>query len=291
MGFDRTTEVAGLMNHLWLTLFSRADLKEQLGLKYISHTMDDYSSWYLWLDECRGVYKLELQGAQTIEGYDWLAEFVIKYYPSREEEVYRTLSILERMCRDSKVFHNHPAEGPPSCACHGHSSETDDNRFKDLSQGTGIPSCRYKTDIPTDFFYAGDLVLAFKDHVGSLVKLKSQTSWHITMTEDYEVLDSEGNSRAILHKGEVDRDYPGFTISHLLYDNFVKSLALFHGYTVKEMAVCKGQGIRFYSDGTSLTTEGTPNIQRIIVQAELRYQPEERLVPLLDEDLADLYQT
>ena len=119
MVMDKTTEVAGLMNHLWLTLFSTEQLKANAGLKYISHTYDQYSSWYLWLDNSPGVFKLELRGAHEIEGYDWLAEFLIKYYPSESEEAFNKLSILEKICRQGEVFSGHPAEGPTGCSCHG----------------------------------------------------------------------------------------------------------------------------------------------------------------------------
>jgi hypothetical protein len=271
MGFDRTTEVAGLMNHMWLTLFSEDRHKKQLGLKYISHTWNRFSSWYLWLEDCRGVYELELQGAQKIEKYDWLAEFVIKYYPSIEEGCYHKLSVLERMCRQSEVFHNHPADGPLGCSCHGGSSETERGRFEDLSRGTGIPSYRYNEVIPPDFFYAGNLVLAFKADSGSLMKLKSQTNWRVTMTQDREVLDSQGNVLATFHKGEVDRDYPGFELCQHFFERFITSWILFHGYTLKEVSVCEGIGARFYSDGTALTKEPAMDIQRIYAQAVLGY--------------------
>jgi hypothetical protein len=275
MGFDKTTEVAGLLNHFWLVMFTDAHLKEQAGLKYISHTWDDHPSWYLWLQECPGVYEVELQGAQAAEDCDWVAEFIIKYYPSLEEDVYHNLSILERMCRESEVFHNQPSEGPPGCSCHGHSLETDHGRFQDLTQGTGVPSHRCKTDIPPDFFYAGNLVLAFKEHASSLVKLKSLTRWSVTMTEDYEVLDYNGNTCAILHKGEVDRDYPGFALSNILYEHFVKGWGLFHSYPIKDRTICEGPGVRFYSDGKSLTKASALEIHRTIVQTEFKYQPKE----------------
>ncbi|HUK99758.1 MAG TPA: hypothetical protein VLX29_02765, partial [Nitrospirota bacterium] len=234
MAIDRTTEVAGVLNHMWLALFSEDRYKEQLGLKYISHTWDGHSSWYLWLDGCRGVYELELHGAQKLEGYDWLAEFVIKYYPCKEEDTYKKLSKLEQICRESEAFANHPAEGPPDCSCHGLSSEAKSSRFDDLSHGTGIPSYRYNDVIPPDFFYAGKLVLALKSDGGSFVKLKTQTSWHVTMMHDYKVLDSQGNVLAMLHKGEVDRDYPGFSLCNFFFERFTKGWALFYGYTVKD---------------------------------------------------------
>jgi hypothetical protein len=285
MVVDRTTEVAGLMNHLWLTVFSSERLKVKSGLKYISHTWDDYSSWYLWPDESHGVYKLELLGAQNIEGYDWLAEFIIKYYPATGEDAFHKLSGLERICRQSEVFNNHPAEGPPGCSCHGHSTEHETSRFRDLSHGTGIPSFQYKSIVPPDFFYAGNLVLAFKENEGSILKLKSQTSWHITMSEDFSALDGEGNTLAVLKKNEVDRDYPGFALSHFLYEIIINNWTAFHDYTFSEFSTFRSPGVRFLSSGTSLIKESSPEIERIIMQAELRYQTEKKLAPIPDEDM------
>jgi hypothetical protein len=282
---DRTIEVAGLMNHFWLTLFSTEQLKVKSGLKYISHTYDEHSSWYLWLDHCPGVYKLELQGAQKIEGYDWLAEFLIKYYPSRSEEAFHKLSILEKICRESKVFDTHPAEGPPGCSCHGHSSENNTRRFGDLLHGTGVPSFQFKKNIPPDFFYAGNMVLAFREKTGSIMKLKSQTSWHVSMVDDFKVTDAEGNHLAILNKGEVDRDYPGFALCNILFENILRNWTLFHGYPVKESAVYKGPGVRFLSNGTSLTKQVVPDIDKIIAHVELRHHKDKKLAHIPDEDM------
>jgi len=274
---------------MWLNLFSNESLKKQVGLRYISHMWSDYPSWYLWLNDCQGVYKLELQAAQKIEDYDWLAEFTIKYYPSKEEDAYNGLSILEKLCRESEVFDSHPAEGHGSCPCHSLQSEVSGDRFKDLSHGTGVPSHRYSDIIPADFFYAGHLFVAFKEGTGSLIRVKSQTKWQITMTEDFAAADHRGDAIAVLKKGEIDRNYPGFEICNFFYRRFTRSWALFNQYSHHQERVWKGDGLNFFSDGQSLWPKPSLDIQKIITQTALRFRPEDILPSLADEDIAYMY--
>ncbi len=134
------------------------------------------------------------------------------------------------------------------------------------------------------------MVLAFNDKVGSIAKLKSQTSWHVAMSEDYKVMDIEGKLLAILHKGAVDRDYPGFALSSILFENIITSLTLFHGYPVKKSAVYNGPGLLFLSNGTSLTAHAAPDITKIIAQVELRHDKDKKLAFIPDEDLEGTYQ-
>ena len=82
---DRMTQASGVMNHYWVVLFSNDALREAAGLRYISHMVDERPYWYLWHAGCAGVYELDLLGAQAIDGYDWLAEFAVRYYPGTKD--------------------------------------------------------------------------------------------------------------------------------------------------------------------------------------------------------------
>ena len=104
---DKTEEAVGFINNCWLAIISDTLLKEESGLKYISYMDDNNPYWHLWFADCAGVYKCELLGAQAVEGYDWLAEFTVKYYPIDTEIAYKGLSILEKACRAGNMFNTH----------------------------------------------------------------------------------------------------------------------------------------------------------------------------------------
>lgn len=274
------------MNHFWFTVLSENILKKQSGLKYISHAWHHDPFWYLWFDDRSGVYKMELQNARTLEGYDWQADFIIKYYPTEKESCYSGLSSLEKFYRQSDVFHTRPAEGM-SCPCHD--LDQAGERFADLRHGTGIPAFKYIDLLPTDFFFAGHLFMAYKEGSGSIVRVKSQTSWRITMTEDSAMVNHNGDSSALLKKGEIDRDYAGFEICDFLYRRLVGSWMLFNQYSHHQDHIWKGEGVSFLSDGKNLFLFPSSDIQKIIVQSELRHRAEEKLVSLPDVDTMGMY--
>jgi len=278
---DRIAEAVGWLNHFWLTTLSDTSLKEKARLKYVSHMWDNCRPyWYLWYNNCLGVYKMELYRAETSEGYDWLAEFTIKYYPSQTEFLFNGLSTLEKLCRNSEMFHTLPTEGACSCPCHGISHTGQDSRFPDLSQSTGTPSFKFNEIIPADFFYVGNMFTAFNSHEGSLVQLKSLTNWRTTLTEDFALTDDNGDILTVLKKGEVDKDYPCYAISYSFYHRFVKNWALVHNYEFQHESLCKTDGLTFYSNGYSVTPEPSSEIQKIVVQSELKFKRKEYPAPL-----------
>jgi hypothetical protein len=285
---DKTIQVAGLMNHFWLVLFSEDALRQAAGLKYISHMIGDRPYWYLWHAAHAGVYELDLLGAQAIDGFDWLAEFVIKYYPDKDEPSYEGLSFLENICRASDIFQTPPSAGG-GCPCHSLSHNHEENRFTDLAESTGAPPYARRGIIPPDLFYAGHLYIAFKETVGSIVRIKTQTNWQVTITKDHTISGGEGEPLNFFKEGTVDRNYPGFAISNFIYQGLVKSWSSFHQYAVNREQIWRGEGVRFLNDGKDIKTEPSHDIERIIVQTELVYREEDVLTLVPDGDLKGMH--
>ena len=274
----------GLLNHFWLALLSDDRLREGAGLRYVSHMWDTQPYWYLWLAGCRGVYRLELSGAQEVSGYDWVAEFLVKYYPAIDEDFFQGLSFLEKACRQSDIFKTRPASGG-GCPCHGGPAITHGEPFADLRDGTGAPSAQHAGVIPPEFFYAGHLLLAHRAEAGSLLRLKSQSSWRVTMTRDYDISDAEGSSLAILRKGQKDRDYPGLAIMEPLYRHLVMGWRSFHQYPLCREQRWKGEGVRFDCDGETLVLVPSGEIERVIRETRLSAGGGVTLATLEDADM------
>jgi hypothetical protein len=275
------------LNHVWLTVLSDDNLKGKTGLKYISHMWDHQPYWYLWLEGLPGVFRLELHGAEPVEHYDWLAEFVIKYYPTEEEECFQGLSFMEKLCRRSEAFQNAPSPGGGGCACHGHLDGAE-IRFSDLENGTGAPGIEHVGLIPPDFFYAGNLLLAFRENAGSSLTLKSQSLWQVTLVKDYPLRDPEGNAIAVLRQGEVDRSFPGYAISERLYRHLLRAWGGYHRYTREKEVIWKDGGISFLWDGENLKSRPSADIQRIVVRTEALPRTGGPLPPLTDQDIEEM---
>jgi hypothetical protein len=288
VAIDRTTQVVGLMNHFWLVLFSEDNLRETAGLRYISHVGADQPYWYLWHTQCAGVYELELCGAQAVKDYDWVAEFAIKYYPDKDEPWYEGLSFVEKICRESEVFQTPPSAGG-GCACHGVSHNLKEHRFADLALSTGAPSYVYRDVIPADFFYTGHLYIAFKDTVGSIIRLKTQTSWQVAVTKNHTIRNGDGQPLTSFRKGAVDRNYPGFAISNFIYQGIVKGWSSFHRYKISRGQIWRGEGATFLNDGREIRMEPSRHIERVIAQTQLAYRPEEVLAFVPDGDMKGMH--
>ncbi len=279
VGKDKVVETIGLVNHVWLATLADEETKKQTGLNHVSHMWDqDRPYWYLWFNDCPGVYKMELQGSTSAKGYDWLAAFSLKYYPAETEASFDKLSTLEKLCRTSDMFHSLPSYGVCDCPCqglhpgHGHKIHS--------SKNTGAPDIAFHDVIPSGFFYTGDVRIAFSEQSGSVIRLESQTSWKTVMQSDFTLRDDADGILAELKKGQTDKDYPGFTISHVLYRKLVASWSRVHQYALESESSRESEGTVFFSDGYTGTSTPSADVKRMIIQSELRRNPSERPGPI-----------
>lgn len=276
---DKTAETVGLVNHLWLTVLSHAELKEQVQLNHVNHMWDDDRPyWYLWLNDCLGVYKMELQRSTTTKGYDWIAEFTVKYYPSRTEPSFKMLSTLERLCRTSEMFHSLPSYGECGCPCNGLVHSEHQHKIPP-EQTTGAPDVRFNEIIPARFFYAGSMWIAFNSQSGSIIRLQSQTSWKTVIEKDFTLKDDADEIITMLKKGKLDRDYPGYSICELLYRRVVKSWSFIHHYAFQDESSGETDGYIFYSDGYNAKAESSSAVKKMHIESELHCSMHDKLDP------------
>lgn len=271
------TSVEGVINHLWLTVKSEPNINRCIGLKYISHRWGDTPFWYLWFDGISGVYKLQLKSVQSRVGYDWLAEFAVKYYPLENEQYFEGLSLLEQMCRKSIAFKTETSRSCSACPCH--SLHSNHEEYELTYQSTGTPSLEFQDEIPDDFFFAGKILLARAD-TSYIVGCEAQDSWRVIMATNYYLDDDRGNSYKVLRQGEVDRDYPGLEISSLLYRKIHSSLFMLNKYSeVTENEKIK-DGFAFFSDGQNLWRERSKEINHWLIYSHMKSEPGVYLAPI-----------
>lgn len=220
--------VEGIMNHLWLSVKSNPRINNLIGIKYISHRWGETPFWYLWLHDVAGVYKLELKNVQSSVGYEWIAEFAVKYYPAEEEPYFEGLSLLEQLCRKGIAFQGKTSRSHSGCPCHAlHSSGEE---VEPENHSTGCPGLEYQDNIPDEFFFAGKIMLA-KYGTNFIVGCEAQTYWKVIMSANYYLDDECGNSYKVLRQGEIDRDYPGLEITNFFYKKLQSCLLMLNKHS------------------------------------------------------------
>ena len=261
---DRMVIGEGTLNHYWSMCFADEQQRNGLGLKYISQMWDASPYWYLWFVDRPGVYKMSLQQCTEAVDWDWRAFFRISYYPRPEEEAFKGLSMLEQICRMSEAFHTQPAkweEHHTGCVCHG-GIEHHGERFADLRQETGVPRAEIAQDIPEEFFWVGTMEWFVSDHEGSKIIWDSQDHWRVRMTENYYICDGEGAPLKVLRKGDVDRDYPGWSLTDFFVRRFIKGWRQYMQYDKIHEAMNEQDGMEFLCDGAGLNAATCADIRR-----------------------------
>jgi hypothetical protein len=270
---DASVAVEGLLNHHWLCLLDASSGQASGPIKHLSLGYGIGPHWSFWFTDTPGVYRLELHGAQPVGGYDWLAEFVVKYYPVPSEACFDGLSIFEQACRLGAAFRCRPATPETAergCACHGLHHAVRGTRFADLGEETGAPSARHDERIPAEFFFAGTLLLAYRQGCGSRARWESQDQWRVVLTDDCAVSGADGYPAIRRRKGDLDRDFPGFFLTDRLSRRILDGWSRFHGYSACTAVRRETTGVEFFSDGQALASAPAADVRRIAMEVECR---------------------
>ena len=286
------TQAVGCINHIWLTILSGDDRTHDVGLKYISHGWDENPYWLLWFHKRPGVYRLEIRQSYVEYDYDWVVDFVVKYYPSQIEPAFEGLSFVERLFRNSEAFDGTPSAGSTGCPCSGVFHDHSATRFEDLtSGGCGVPQKAVMFDIPADFFFAGHLSIAYKSGAGAVIIAKSQSYWRVNMVRDVQITSEEGSVLAVLPKDSIDRNFAGLEITAFLHGRMVSAFKFHFRTDAPVEDRWEGDGLVFQSDGCSLAPKPSPEIRKVVLKTALMTEPGCQLVYPLDEDMDGMSRT
>lgn len=272
-GDDCLVAGEGAINHYWTVCFANDNTRTRLGLKYISHMWDQTPYWYLWFSNLPGVFKLALLECVEEAEWDWRALFRIKYYPHPEEKAFQGLSVLEQICRMSELFQTRPAEwkgGETGCACHG-GIHHHGVPFEELKDGTGAPLASRAAAIPEDFFLTGQMELRHRSGKCSELSWESQDYWRVKMTENYYITDQDGTALKVLRKGDIDRDFPGWTFTDFVARRFAIGWQEHHGFEVLSESDGEKEGFDFTSDGRTLISSPSATIRHRMVCRRMQH--------------------
>ena len=199
--------VATLQNYLdgvFRTTIPNEPSRKRIGIRAISEMWGDSPRWYLWFEDKRGAYSLELaeavvarwspSGGNT-EGFDAiLGHFRIKYFPEIEDEnLFNDLSFYEQAVRTSDLF-----------------------------DSTGTPSFDGEARIHESHFLVGNLDIAVAAERNFLeIFLQAPDRSRTYHPEGLFVEGIEGCFRNVLLQGEMDRNVPSWELSWFLVDKLI----------------------------------------------------------------------
>lgn len=104
---DPYLAVYAAFDSVFRMVFPMPEARRMLGFKAISERREEPCGWFLWFDECPGVYSMELALAEHMDDGDARGSvgiFVLKYYPGLDDPCLASCLHDELVLRRSDVF-------------------------------------------------------------------------------------------------------------------------------------------------------------------------------------------
>lgn len=210
-------QVIRLLNNCWLNYLGQ---DWQKTINYLSPIQGEEPGWYIWLHNCPGVYELQLLEWKTVNEKE-SSSFLLKYYPSLEEEAFDRLSFKEQVTRLSEYFDNTPIKKVFTKNCPCSSLSTNHQQSQPLIKG--IPRWFHRKNINSTLFTIGEIKFKIIHERLLEITLTSQDHLRLCTLPGITVKQGE-NITELVPPGGVDRDFPGWTTSWHFFDIFVKEI-------------------------------------------------------------------
>lgn len=215
-------------------LFHNAEAKEYCGFSQISFfcSEEGLPGWYLWLKEKRGAYRLDLiNGDIARKKNDSSAEsstpelavqgqFVIRYYPSEEEENFEAYSYFEKLIRFSPLFDT-----------------------------TGTPTFEGRNEIPESHFVVGHInvrTTLSKDFLE--MECFAPEQWKDFRVDGLYLKTPDQKDYEAVVPGGQDRNVPGWALSSFLFDKILMGFCFSFNVSPLAVLLSSENGFEFYID-------------------------------------------
>jgi hypothetical protein len=228
---DPVTTLQNYLDGIFRTTIPNEPARKRIGIRGISEMWGDSPIWYLWFEDKRGAYSLELAeaavarwspGGGNTEGFNaTLGHFRIKYFPEIEDEnLFNDLSFYEQAVRTSDLF-----------------------------DPTGTPSFEGSGQIHESHFLVGNLDIAVAAENNILeVFLQAPDRSRTYHPEGLFVDGKEGGLTKVLFQGERDRNVPSWALSWFLVDKLIIAHCLARKTTPACIALLEKPGVVFDID-------------------------------------------
>ncbi len=223
--FDPVEHIFGLLDNVFRSTASNSAAMKMTGLVGLSQKIIGLPGWNVWLEKDSGAYQIELQDISELEDDDnseekqYSGDFLIKYYPGKNEEIVHQFSKLERLLRKSDFFDH-----------------------------TGTPTFEKSEQIPANLYVVG-LLQVSSDTQGNKLRytLEAPNLWETVPSSDLE-LNVTGFETLVLKQGEPDRKVPGWDLSLRVFDVLIRASTLARRDSPRDIVIDERQGYSYSID-------------------------------------------
>jgi hypothetical protein len=202
--------VRRVMEDMLIPLFHDPPACRKIGFTNISRLIGYIPGWYLWSEERKGAFLLELLRLRPLNDRFVAAYFLIRYYPSPDEAEFHDFAPREQEARLSPFFDQ-----------------------------TGTPKFESQEHIHESSFAIGNLNLEINRGLNLLkLKLFSQDRWR-------EVRDDlpQGEGTGVL---EIHRNVPGWELSWILFDKLLLGFCYVHRSSPLGLRLTLSPGVEYH---------------------------------------------
>lgn len=221
---------------IFLRSFMDEDFRVAVGFEKISTSMRDLPSWFLWVNDRKGAYELEIIQGRTIsqrtkkgkEAHYW-GRTVLRYFPHPDEEVFNKFSIFEQVLRLGDAFDH-----------------------------TGTPKYAEVEKLHPSHFFIGSIEFFFASS-GKVwrIILETQDRWIEYRMKGLK-LSKDGVQLEVLAPGEKDRNLPGWELCWPFFSKLVKAFCHVYQIHPSLVYIANAPGkIIYYEEGEKETLDYT----------------------------------
>ena len=201
--------VRRVMEDTFIPLFLDEQACQKIGFTHISRLIGEMPGWYLWTKDRKGAFLLELVAIEPMDmthsiSLDRIPEleasFVLRYYPSPDEPVFKDYALVERLIRLSPFFDQ-----------------------------TGTPRTENRKEIHESLFMAGNLHLLFDRKLSlAILNVSAQDRWVEVRKDGLAGFDHSGQTIETIPQGFIDRNIPGWELTWSLFDKLLLGFCYVH---------------------------------------------------------------
>ena len=204
---DPISAVEMMLNEVFQRVFQNDEARRHLGFSQISQAPPDKGlpGWYLWFKDRKGPYYVGIIGENVVLSDSALKEssqrelvngvqFVIRYFPDIEEDIFETFSCFEQIFRMTANFDN-----------------------------TGATTFEGARNMHDSFYLVGYMTISFNANRDVDFFCRAPEKWRDYHTDGLALPDSEGAKTQVLLPGERDRDVEGWNLSRYVFDKIVSA--------------------------------------------------------------------
>lgn len=204
---DHVAAVEIMLNEVFQHVFQNDEARTLLGFSQISQAPPDKGlpGWYLWFKDMKGPYYIGIIGKnlnsticssgeplqpQSINS----VQFVIRYFPETEEDLFESFSFFEQLFRISSNF-----------------------------DATGATTFEGARNMHESFYLVGYMTISFSQNHDFDFSCRSQERWRDYRTDGLTLVALDGLKRQVLMPGMLDRDVEGWNSSRYVFDRIVSA--------------------------------------------------------------------